>query len=129
VDWGVRMGLAGHSAVANEVRQLPPLPGSAALYLSAVASIGGWYALRSARNLSWGALPDWYHTGGPSQIGHASPFDLNFHALPLRMDHSVDVEVGERHFYRRRPRETTPLGDRQCFLTITAPRGPPLLSF
>ena len=122
------VNFASDSAAARDVRVLPPLPGSAALFLSAVFSMGGWHLVRSARHAHWSNLPEWYHTGGPIQIGHVVPFDLDFSEQPLCIFQPVDAEVGERHFFRRPARETRPRGDRQCFLIITAPRGPPHVS-
>jgi hypothetical protein len=28
-------------------------------------------------------MPEWYHSGGPKQIGHVTPFNLDFTSLPL----------------------------------------------
>jgi len=108
------------------VRQLPPLPGSAALFLSGMLSMGAWHLVRSARHLHWPALPEWYHTGGPLQIGHAVLFDLDFHASPLCCFESADDGGGgDRVFLCRARRELRPHCDSQFFLTIAAPRGPP----
>jgi len=59
--------------------ELPGLPGSASLLLSALLSAGAWQLGRSAKDIHLADLPDWYHTGGPVQVGHATPFD--FHAM------------------------------------------------
>ncbi len=113
-----------------DVRELPPLPGSAALFISAVLSMGGWHLVRSARHLHWGALPDWYHTGGPLQIGHAVPLDLDFHAVPPCWFESADQGGGgDRALLYRVPRGDGPRCYAQgLFLTIAAPRGPPALA-
>ncbi len=111
-----------------EVKEFPPAPSSAALFLSAALSAGAWRLGRSARQLHLSHLPDWYHTGGARQVGYAVPFDLDFSGQPLIVFKPVDNQVGEHHFSRRPARETQPHGDAQCFLLITAPRGPPLLS-
>jgi hypothetical protein len=91
------------------------------LLFSAMVSAGGWHLLRSARHLHFGALPAWYHTGCPEQIGHAVPFDFDFTALPLCC---FEEPVGERPFYHVR-REQAPRCDTQYVLTLAAPRGPP----
>ncbi len=122
--------VASTASVANtplaEVRDLPPLPGSAALFLSAVLSMGGWHLVRSALHLHWGALPEWYHAGGPLQIGHAVRFDLDYHpAPPCWLDFVDDGGSGNRAFLYRVPREHTPRNDAQSSRGITAPRGPP----
>ena len=55
-------------------------PSSLSLFLSGLLSIGAWHACRSMGQ--WhpqgGWMPEWYHSGGPAQVGHAVPFD--FHA-------------------------------------------------
>ena len=110
----------------NEIREMPALPGSAALFLSAVLSIGGWHMARSARSLHWSALPTWYHSGGPLQIGHAVPCDLDFSAAPLCC---FEQPTEERPVTLREvPQRVTPLED-QCDLASAAPRGPPEPSF
>ncbi len=118
----------GDEAVSQptaEVRDFPPLPSSAALYLSALLSAGAWHLGRSAKNLHLTDLPDWYHTGAPSQIGHVVAFDLDFSAPPLCC---FEQPVGERPFLYRVERDLEPRRDAQCSLIIAAPRGPPALS-
>jgi hypothetical protein len=55
-------------------------PSSMSLFLSGLLTVGAWHIGRSAAH--WhpqtGWMPEWYHTGGPVQIGTAVPFD--FHA-------------------------------------------------
>ncbi len=111
---------------AAEIREVPPLPSSASLFLSAMLSIGAWNLLRVSRHANWAHVPDWYHTDCPSQIGHAVPFDFDFSALPLCC---FEQPAGQRPFLYRVQREEVPRCDAQCFLTITVPRGPPTLSF
>ena len=117
---------AGSASLSEhaEIRDLPPLPGSASLFLSAMLSIGGWHVLRSARHIHLGALPEWYHTDGPDQIGHTASFDLNFSALPLCC---FEQPVGERPSLFRVRRDQRPRCDARSFVTPAAPRGPPAL--
>ena len=122
----VSMPIGSVNASAHgEIRSLPPLPGSASLFLSAMLSIGGWHLLRSARHIHLAALPEWYQTAGPAQVGHAVPCDLDFSALPVCC---LEQPAGERPYLYRVRREHTPRCDAQCFLIIAAPRGPPALS-
>ncbi|MBN2561997.1 MAG: hypothetical protein JXQ75_13815 [Phycisphaerae bacterium] len=114
------------NASSAQVREVPPLPSSAVLFLSAVLSAGAWHLGRSAMHLHLGALPEWYHAGGPDQIGHAVPFDFDFSASPPCR---FEQPVGERPFRYRVRREETPRCDEQANLTIAAPRGPPALPF
>ncbi len=107
------------------VRELPPLPGSATLFLSAVLSMGGWHLVRSARHFHWAALPDWYHAGGPLQIGHAPPLDLHCHALPPCC---FERPCGEREphvLVRRVPIARRPRRNSQTSPDLVGPRAPP----
>lgn len=61
---------------AAVIQELPPAPGSAALFLSALASIGAYHIVRQARHLQLGAIPEWYHAEGPDQVGHSHVFDF-----------------------------------------------------
>ena len=116
------------STPAGAVRELPPLPGSAQLFLSAMLSMGAWQAFRSTRNWHWAALPDWYHSGGPIQIGHAVPFDLNFNAPPLcAFDSAGEQGGGDRESPPwRAHRDDRPRCRAQATLLQAAPRGPPV---
>ena len=106
------------------IQPLPPGPGSAALALFAFGGFGFWHLGRSARKLNLGALPEWYHNGGPQQIGHAVPFDFDFGALPLCC---FEQPLGERPFFYHVRRDQAPRRDRQRHLFTTAPRAPPLV--
>jgi hypothetical protein len=124
------LDLAGPGVAENQLRELPSLPSSATLFLSAMLSISGWHVLRSARHWHFGAVPEWYHTGGPLQVGHAVPLDLEFNALPLCCLELVDSDVGgQRPFLHRLWREFRARCDAQRLsLTVAAPRGPPFVS-
>lgn len=57
-----------------ETRPVPPLTegqGSLSLCLYGLISFSVFRSASSIRKLSFGQIPDWYHTGGPSQIGHS----------------------------------------------------------
>ncbi len=110
---------------AATVRDLPAVPGSAQLFLSAMLSVGAWHLVRSAKHLHLADLPEWYHPGGPAQVGHVVPFDLDFSALPVCC---FEQPVGQRPFLYRVQREEVPRCDTRSFLAVTAPRGPPILS-
>lgn len=115
------------SAEGQVIQQLPDLPSSAELFLSALLSIGGWQFVRSARHWHWGAIPAWYHTGCPDQIGHAVPFDFDFDSLPLCC---FDQPNGGNDLLlqsRLGGGQTVCLASRS-FPLATAPRGPPSLS-
>jgi len=44
---------------------------SVSLCLSALMSVGLFSSIHSARKLSFGFIPQWYHNGGPFQVGHS----------------------------------------------------------
>ncbi len=44
---------------------------SFSLCLSALVSLGLYSSIRSVKKLSFGIIPQWYHNGGPCQIGHS----------------------------------------------------------
>jgi len=107
------------------VHQLPAGPGGATLFLLGVGCIGAVKLGRSARSLHLQSLPDWYHTGGPIQVGHAAAFD--FHYTPPALCTLVEP-AGEQQL-RHHPRRDLPLRcEDQFLLTVEAPRGPPFVS-
>lgn len=65
------------------IQELPPSPSSLHLVFTAFGVFGAWQLTHSARKLQFGNLPEWYHTGGPVQVGHATPFDLEMVAPPV----------------------------------------------
>ena len=109
---------------AKVARELPAGPGGATLFLMGVGCIGAVKLGKSARGLHLQSLPDWYHTGGPIQVGRAAAFDFDYHT-PVFC--TLDEPVGVRQF-RHYPRRDLPARpDRQFFLAVEAPRGPPRL--
>ena len=118
---------AGQQVSGSEIRQVPPPPSSAALALCALATLGAYQGGRSVRRMHFvSGIPEWYHYGGPAQVGHARPFDLESGALPVCVfEEPSDLRPG--HSYRI-PREHRSRLCPQFFLLIEAPRGPPSLS-
>jgi hypothetical protein len=121
--------LAGGLSTNAEIRELPPLPGSAALFLSALASVGAWHLARSVRHLQFHAIPAWYHDGGPEQIGHAVPFDLDFNAPALCALVSLRNVTDQGSLSCRISPDRRSHCAAQSHLTARDTRGPPLLSF
>jgi len=110
---------------SRTVHQLPAGPGGATLFLMGVGCLGAVKLGRSARGLHLQSLPDWYHTGGPLQIGHAAAFDFDYDTPVFS---ALDEPSGVQQF-RHHPRRDLPARpDRQFFLAVEAPRGPPLSS-
>ena len=122
-------GGAGGSEVAPQAAQsaceIPALPGSASLFLSAMLSLGAWQLVRSARQFDFGVFPEWYHSGGPFQVGHAVAFDLDFHALPLCFIASNAEQSGTPILRYRVGREERAPRERRSYLRASAPRAPP----
>lgn len=120
--WGGLGSDGPRQATELVVQELPASPGSASLFLSAALSIGAWQLVRSARQIHVGPLPEWYHPGGPGQVGHAVAIDLQFAPLALC---SFDEPAGERPYLYRVRRDQDARRDAQYVLIIAAPRGPP----
>ncbi len=113
--------------VTNEtMREIRPAPSSLSLFLSAILSVGGWHFVRSARNLHLGAMPEWYHTGAPAQIGHTTAFDLDFGSIVLCRIQEPNAEPPA--LVLTAGRDETVYFVEQSSPTTAAPRGPPLFA-
>ena len=120
--------LDGAPGAARNTCEVPELPGSASLFLTAMLSLGAWQLARSVRQFDFGAFPDWYHCDGPLQVGHAVAFDLNFHALPLCfIAVSAEQSGASVLCYRVGREERTPCTQRS-HLRASTPRAPPVCS-
>lgn len=106
----------------DEVRSLPPLPGSATLFLSAMLSVGAWHVFKSASEWHFADLPDWYHANAPAKIGHTFVYDLCTADLPLCC---FETPPAERPVFCNTWREHRSRLDSQSFLTCIQLRGPP----
>ncbi|MBK8267389.1 MAG: hypothetical protein IPK83_03425 [Planctomycetes bacterium] len=72
---------SGHDAGTAQMK-VPAPPSSLKLLLSALLSVSAWQVTKSAKYMHC-AVPDWYHSGGPVQVGHVTPFDLVFNSPAL----------------------------------------------
>jgi len=109
---------------APAVISSPSRSGSASLLLCAFGSMCAWRVTQSARKLHLGLVPEWYHTGGPSQIGQAVPAGLDFAALPVA---HFDQPAGQSPLLWRLPRISHSRCQPQWHPTTGAPRAPPHL--
>ena len=109
---------------AKAVCELRPGPGGATLFLMGVACIGAVKLGKSARSLHLQSLPDWYHSGGPIQVGHVSVLDLDVQILSFGQYDQSSSE-GSASFSHP-PQPLLPI-EARCFLTVVDVRGPPLL--
>jgi len=67
------------------VLTLPPGPSSTNLFFSALAGIGVWHLGKNVRKLNLSGLPEWYHADGPTQVGCATPLELDFSHSTLQL--------------------------------------------
>lgn len=115
----------GGGGEAAGVAEIPPLPGSAELFLSAIMGMGAWHLTRQSLDLRLGAWSSWYQTGEPSQVRHMVAFDVRFEAAPLSPMQSA-VRLQRRWYVRTRldrPRLSSEWAD-----SVIGSRAPPLES-
>ena len=114
-----------HTPPPRAVRQLPAGPGGASLFLLGAGCLGAVKIGKSARHLH--PLPEWFHTGGPVQIGHVFVIDLDGQVLlpPYHDQSPSDRSASPSFSYALCP---PPRLNTQCFLTSTDTRGPPVVS-
>jgi len=118
-------GSADSKPQRSDVRVLTGGPGSVALFLSALSGLGVWQLGRSARKFNLASVPDWYHTGGPIQVGHVTAINPDFTAPVMISICDLLAEQSIRLLLRR----AAPL----CFKSqcstpaLATPRAPPHL--
>jgi len=114
------------TAATRVIRELPGLPSSTELFLSAMLGMGAWQLVRTTKHLHLASVPEWYHHGGPVQIGHAVPCDLQF--APAVLCVFDRPAVGVTLCPERTWADYVPIKSDQPFLrSSVALRGPPLL--
>ncbi|MEW6200091.1 MAG: hypothetical protein AB1601_15685 [Planctomycetota bacterium] len=120
--------LSGDPAEARDVLPLPGGPDSSALFLWALGGLGAWQLGRYTRKWHLSALPEWYHTGGPAQVGHAQRLDLERITLdvPLWYDSLGGIQAPAGPVLRRP--DLPPRPGSVARPLAAAPRGPPWLS-
>ena len=104
---------------------LPSGPSSITLFFTAIGGLGVWQLGRSARNgrFHFGHMPEWYHTGGPTQVGHVVALDLQ-DQTPIFC--CFDRAGGRATLAYSLRRDIHMRRKSQFMLTPAAPRGPPL---
>lgn len=109
-------------------RPQPRVSDSAAVLIFGLGGVGVWQAGRSAKKFASSIAPDWYHTGGPAQIGHSTP-------LPIDWTDSVGIDVAFEapvvvvpHFCYRVPFEAAATLFESFQSRVLAPRAPPFAS-
>lgn len=68
---------AGQTSAAQHPRVATNGPDSLALCLSALMGLGLCSSVHWVKRLSFGFIPEWYHDGGPHQVGHSHALMLN----------------------------------------------------
>lgn len=117
----------------NSPVQCPPslTDGASSLSLCLYALMG-LGLVRSApwgKRLSFGFLPEWYHAGGPFQIGHSHAVTLdNLSLAPVRCFIQPACVVEDLIPQYRLGAVVSLWRESQFTSTVLAPRGPPLLS-
>ena len=107
---------------AGEVIEMPPLPGSAELFLSALLGMGAWHLARQSRDFRLGAWPTWYQTGEPIQVRHIVAFEMSFVAVPLP---AVRSSVEPKRHWCVRTRPDRPRMPSEWAGSVVGPRAPP----
>jgi hypothetical protein len=95
------------------------------LVLSGLITFGAWQVVRSSRYVRLGFAPDWLHTGGPAQVGHAHATDLDFSNAPLCWFERPVCEPLESYHVWRPVRPGRPVN---FVLAVKGPRGPPAVT-
>lgn len=121
---GVDAGRTSEETATPALHRIPESPSSLWLGLTALASFGLYHASQSIRRAHVPLMAEWYHTGGPEQIGHATPLDLDTRDLP-----ACALDCFAPQVYR------TPLLHLEILAVpileiphlATSPRAPPLL--
>lgn len=120
VAHGHSHGELGHDAGTAQMK-VPAPPSSLKLLLSALLSVSAWQVTKSAKHMHC-AVPDWYHSGGPLQVGHVTPFDLVFNSPALVPLDSI-VVIPEKYITSQV--DDSPIfAGRDCTASATT-RGPP----
>lgn len=100
--------------------------GSLSLCLYALISLGLCRSAPWVKRFSFGVIPEWYHNGGPSQIGHSLAISPNCLCTAvvcfIQPDRIADDPIPQ---YRQRT-VTSLWRESQFAPTLLASRGPPL---
>lgn len=114
----------------RKVDNLPAPPSSLAVALSSLLTLGGWRLVRQARHVHLVCLPEWYHAGGPGQVGHATLLDLSksLNVLPICWYQPDTAGVGSQPMVHYSRPERCARWVSSYFIPTSAPRAPPSFS-
>ncbi len=117
-------GFTGRSA--NRIRREPARdPGGLAWVLSGMLSVGVLQVGRGTRHLHFAAVPEWYHDGGQTQVGHPAPFDFDWSRMPLCRFEQLASATGPLFLRLLRGERSARRDSQSSLLSVAAPRGPP----
>ncbi len=116
----------------SEIQHLQSLtdgPGSLNLCLSALIGLGLCSSAHCVKRLSFGFVPEWYHNGGPFQIGHSYAVTPESLCPVPAFCFIQPVCTVEDSLPQYRLGTVTSLWRKSQFTpTILVPRGPPYMS-
>jgi hypothetical protein len=98
---------------------------SFSLCLYALIGLGLCRSAPLVKKLSLGPIPDWYHNGGPFQMGHRYAIGPDLCAAPVYCFVQPDHPVRECRPQYARGTIASPLRESQFTFPLRAPRGPP----
>jgi hypothetical protein len=119
---------AGEAREAKPVQVLADHQSSLSLCLYVLMGVGLCKTVPSVRKLSLGCIPDWYHDGGPSQVGHSHAVGPNL--CPVLLVCFVQPDSTAENITPNYDRGTiaSPVRDSLFTPNLLASRGPPLFS-
>ncbi len=122
---GVSLPAAGEARDAKPVQILADHQSSLSLCLYVLMGIGLCKTVPSVRKLSLGCIPEWYHDGGPSQVGHSHAVGPNL--CPAMLVCFIQPESTADDLLPEFYRGTIPSLVRESLFTpnLLASRGPP----
>jgi hypothetical protein len=116
----------------SPIQYPPSLTDGASSFSLCLYALMGLGLVRSApwgKRLSFGFLPEWYHAGGPFQIGHSHAVTVNNLSITPVHCFGQPVFVVEGPIPEYRLGTVVSLWRKSQFTsTVLAPRGPPVLS-
>jgi hypothetical protein len=119
----------GEARAAKPVQVLADHQSSLSLCLYVLMGIGLCKTVPSVRKMSLGCIPDWYHDGGPSQVGHSHAVAPDLCFAPVIC--FIQPESLTEDFTPKYDRGTIAFLLRESLFTpnLLASRGPPFVSY
>lgn len=120
---------AGGASETKPTEILTDRQNSLSLCLYALLSLGLCQSAPFVKKLHLGCIPDWYHSGGPYQIGHSFAISPDcFCSAPVYCFIQPDATVEDCLPQYYRGTIASLLRESQCTPTALGARGPPCMS-